>query len=274
MPDTDMLFHYTSQVGLSGILKENEIWGTNIHYLNDSSEFKHAFKLVRDIIPKYLSDAGKMGITNYFLKIFDENVEKVSPNICIFVTSFSGKGNLLSQWRGYCNEGTGYSIGFDRKTLEQVALDNDLELLDCIYTSEKQEIELEKCVKEILDQFQSGDPSVPRVAHTLYTSLTRISSKFKHASFSEEEEVRLVSKIVDFMDEKIEFRYGKSTLIPYLKFALVIKKIQNTVPLITKIYVGPTPDKNLAKLAVTNLLCKHKINSAVVELSEVPFKNW
>jgi hypothetical protein len=41
------LYHYTSQKGLLGILEHDNLWMTNILYLNDSSEFKHTLDLVK-----------------------------------------------------------------------------------------------------------------------------------------------------------------------------------------------------------------------------------
>src|ERR1700733_4591483 len=34
-----VIYHYTSQAGLMGIVAEKAIWATNIHCLNDSREF-------------------------------------------------------------------------------------------------------------------------------------------------------------------------------------------------------------------------------------------
>src|SRR5215510_2035523 len=38
----DLLFHYTSPTGLIGIVKEKQVWATNITYLNDAKEIGHA----------------------------------------------------------------------------------------------------------------------------------------------------------------------------------------------------------------------------------------
>jgi hypothetical protein len=36
-----LLYHYTDQRGLLGILRSQSIWATHIRYLNDSSEYNH-----------------------------------------------------------------------------------------------------------------------------------------------------------------------------------------------------------------------------------------
>jgi hypothetical protein len=52
---THPLYHYTTQKGLLGIVKEREIWATHHQYLNDTQEFLHAQALFRDEIEKRLN---------------------------------------------------------------------------------------------------------------------------------------------------------------------------------------------------------------------------
>src|SRR6266508_2584918 len=42
----DTVHHYTTPAGLIGIISTGEIWGTDIRFLNDSSELKVATDLV------------------------------------------------------------------------------------------------------------------------------------------------------------------------------------------------------------------------------------
>jgi hypothetical protein len=39
------LYHYTTQEGLLGIVKNREIWATHTQYLNDRLEYKHALEI-------------------------------------------------------------------------------------------------------------------------------------------------------------------------------------------------------------------------------------
>ncbi|MGA2673692.1 MAG: hypothetical protein ABSE99_10740 [Terracidiphilus sp.] len=43
----DLLYHYTDQRGLLGILGSQNIWATHIRYLNDSSEYKLGLDIVK-----------------------------------------------------------------------------------------------------------------------------------------------------------------------------------------------------------------------------------
>jgi hypothetical protein len=40
------LYHYTTQAGLLGIIKEREIWATHTQHLNDQREYRLAIDMV------------------------------------------------------------------------------------------------------------------------------------------------------------------------------------------------------------------------------------
>ena len=48
-----MLYHYTTQVGLMGIVESKEIWATQIEYLNDGMELIYAFDLAMQVLYFY-----------------------------------------------------------------------------------------------------------------------------------------------------------------------------------------------------------------------------
>lgn len=275
MPDNELLFHYTSQTGLLGILSNQEIWATNIHYLNDYKEFRHCLDLVQTILITELNS--NMAIRDEVLEKYNKVCRLSSPNVCMFVTSFSERGDLLSQWRGYCKDSTGYSIGFKKHVLQHMAIDAGFTLQECVYDTATQMTELTTHVKTIfnynkVDKSNIATLNIEGTVSNLFQAALIIAPRFKDQAFSEEKEWRLISPVIDFMDGSVEFRQGKSSLIPYIKFSLIPAN-SNKIP-ISKIYVGPTPDPELAKLAVTNLLYKLRALSKRVELSKVPFKNW
>lgn len=272
--DKTMLFHYTSQSGLLGIVKEQEIWATNIHFLNDYKEFRHAFEILSEIIRRDL-DSNSV-LRDKLIGHFDTLIN-LSPNINVFLASFSERGDLLSQWRGYCKDGAGYSIAFDKAALQKMAIDMGLTLIECIYDPEEQRKEM----KIYLDWVLTSSSTTPTDISTLnfdgaVASLVQMllatAPRFKDKSFSEEKEWRLFCGTIDNDDDRIEFREGRSTLIPYVKFSLKSFELNN-IP-INKIIVGPTPDKELSRIAVVNLLHRYKVITKRVELSKIPFKNW
>lgn len=108
------LFHYTSMDGLKGMVAGKALWASNIEFLNDSTEFKHGEKVLKDVVT-----TRKRSVRGDRRCFFDEldkypcffQVEDV------FLVSLTEEGDLLSQWRGYTPSGSGFSIGLDRKSV-------------------------------------------------------------------------------------------------------------------------------------------------------------
>jgi hypothetical protein len=71
-----------------------------------------------------------------------------------YITCFSRKGDLLSQWRAYGDDGRGVSIGFDSKLLYKVdSRKNDIYVEDVLYDKEKQIEDIHLAVYDALIVF-------------------------------------------------------------------------------------------------------------------------
>jgi len=131
------LYHYTTVDGLKGIIEDQEIWATDIFYLNDWKEFYHGRDALINQINKYLSSAE--GPTRRALQRVVKAVKRLDPmnRPHAFVCSFStaAGGDDLSQWRAYCPTG-GYAIGFPYKKLDHVGFIAGFQLVRCLYSEE------------------------------------------------------------------------------------------------------------------------------------------
>ncbi len=56
----------------------------------------------------------------------------------LYVSSFSERPDLLSQWRGYCPGGNGYCLGFEREVIEDYCVENGMRLEKCLYSHDEQ----------------------------------------------------------------------------------------------------------------------------------------
>jgi hypothetical protein len=136
MLEPEILYHYTSQAGLLGILASDRIWATDIYGLNDWTEFRLVFttasmQLLADAFNSGLpddidADAKKMIIEcvlaeRNFPKLLE--IIKADPphgeRKGVFVCSFTAAGDLLSQWRGYSYSSQGFSLGFNTTLLKK-----------------------------------------------------------------------------------------------------------------------------------------------------------
>jgi hypothetical protein len=121
--DPEIVYHYTSADTLLKIVDKREIWATNIFYLNDVSESRHSLELFTKRLPVFLernkSEHGE-ALRNVFAQGI--SIDWDPP----FVASFSSHDDSLPQWRSYCSNGNGVSIGFRVSALRQSSMTHDL----------------------------------------------------------------------------------------------------------------------------------------------------
>ena len=224
--EPEYLFHYTSATGLLGILKCGKIRVTKIHYLNDKSELQLAFDYIRDEIDQQKRGIGKTRSDEDLDKMAASLDFNASTNLC--VASFTAVDDQLSQWRGYCEIGKGYSLGFNFDKLRKlVASQPGWELVPCIY-SERQHKQIAKYLvdnyptKEMLkssqDRLQVQPNSLPAFIDSFSSKAMSLAPRIKSEAFQEEEEWRLITPILDYANAM--FREGNHSLIPYWEFDL------------------------------------------------------
>jgi hypothetical protein len=263
-----VLYHYTSQEGLLGIIGKKEIWATKALYLNDSKEFMYAIDLVNKVLnyPRYSGPK------------IDELRERLNlikgVNVC--VTSFTKNGDLLSQWRGYGVRGVGYSLGLYGDELKKLADENQFILCPVIYNTDQQEFLVREIIKRwISGQHQFNGLTPMKGFDTEFEDyFAMLAPILKDPSFKEEGEWRLISPILSNDLERYSYRAGRYSLIPYYRFPLEAPTIKFKL---AKIVVGPGPMQELSDTAVksylTSLNLKY-VDPKKVEPSTIPYRGW
>ena len=285
------LFHYTSVEGFLGIASSKTIWATNILYLNDASELNYSKELLRnelfEIRKKGFNINGNLetSVEPIFFEIVEENIDKLIPsqNFGFFVCSFSEEKDLLSQWRGYCPEGIGFSLGFSKKLLTQCAGQSKFALKPCLYDEEAQTQSIRDLIKKTSDRFRTKiknssqiwnawDTKGKILAADFMLEFIALAPTFKHHKFCEEKEWRIVASLkMNHMNELIKFRSGRSMIIPYIEIYLPIKDGNLSID---EIVVGPTTDHLLSMASVEMLLRGKKIEYNELSYSTIPYRPW
>lgn len=278
------LFHYTSIQGLIGIITDRKIWATNISHLNDKQElfeardmFRQALKALRKrvdpspqpaIRPRDYPDNPKikfLGIIYDFLDLAQE--------LPIFVCSFSEEGDQLSQWRGYCPNAYGFSIGFDYTQLKNQADQQKFLVKKCIYKKKEQQKIVDEYIQDqIVPRLSDleGDKKIVTKAFTTFQEILQILPTIKNGHFKEEKEWRLISSAFNTPKGTIKFRSGKTAIIPYCEFELAEKGKE--LPL-ECIKIGPTPNRDESLLSLKTLLNKESMSQRTkVDHSEIPYR--
>ena len=282
----ELLYHYTDQKGLIGILQSRNIWASHIRYLNDSSEGKLFIKRFSEL----LKEAGTEKKT---VKIMENLVDQQH----VFIASFSELGDSLSQWRAYSGGGGGYSIGFSRDFLCKVNTDFlsihakhfykiNTPFGRCIYgvsgrggspNREKKEysVQIDQKVNQTNPAAESRSNKASYVREdpiAVILFALWLASLTKHKGFAEEKEWRLtLVQKENTLPCLTEFRPGISMPVPYIKIPL---HSVNRPPEIRRVVIGPCPHPKEAMESVKRLLEKHGIKGAQVVSSEIPFRDW
>lgn len=276
----ELVYHYTTQTGLIGIITSRKLWATDLYYLNDSSELTYAIGVIRNELSQ---------IQNALNPRYSEIVQRIFASLewlaiaTIYVSSFSEDGDLLSQWRAYCTSTSGFSIGFDRSRLWKATDRQNFRLEQCIYDEHTQKQKTAglagDLVRSILDEL--GESATQQLstmqeiadakARDFLPKFLEVAPILKAPYFQGEKEWRLISTDTNFRDPKIDFREGRSMIVPYFKFDLTIE--QDTLP-IKEIIIGPTPHKELSRASVVELIDRNGLIDCEVKHSMIPFRGW
>jgi len=200
-------------------------------------------------------------------------------NIC--AVSFCVDSDLLSQWRGYTDQGVGYFIGFHANALMDIARNNTCQIAKCIYDQELQLKILDELIDGVLisatkywDNHTSTEDTQVAVGKEFNKALIECGAFFKDTAFKEEREWRIVTSLKKYNDAGFCFREGKSMLTPY--FRLKIRNGESWANKIAGVTVGPCPHPEQAKRAVEGFLAKKIVGSPVpkVTVSKIPYRSW
>jgi hypothetical protein len=267
-----ILYHYTSQRGLLGIIKEKKIWATNIRYLNDELEFDYGVNEVLEVL-----ESGPSQIREDLSETVRTHLKRGDP-VTVFVASFSSDGgDELSQWRGYCTEGAGFSIGFEPKKLIMLAEKQNFVIEPCVYEKSNQAGKIRSIIPSADKELNSLDASffgkIGKERLDFLFKVFFLAPLLKHAKFKEEKEWRLISNDQAICKNRLRFRDGNSMIIPYIEFDLTMGNI--TIP-IKEIVIGPNPHRDLARNALEELLSANEIDPHAVAVrdSEIPYRYW
>jgi hypothetical protein len=239
-------------------------------------------------------------LTSGFAKSITETSLKLNiPYVASFCAPIAGKppdDGLLSQWRGYGHDG-GYAIVFDSVGLNELLLEeakrfryvfaiwSDVEYYNRDTQAKAihpETLEYEEKVKAAANKFMLTH--TPEDLQPLFEPIIALSCLHKHAGFSEEAEVRIVALLPTpelaaemkldndiRIPKPVEFACRDGVAIPYITLFGENSNGEKARLPITKVIVGPHPERDRRRRAVEMLLAKHEISADVV-VSDIPYR--
>lgn len=294
-PDT--LYHYTTLGGLHGIATTKCLWATSIRHLNDATEFMYAHDLLKSALEQQSRGEPPNVLATIEVLVRDLDFRQIETSLAfassiglLFVTSLSQNKNQLSQWRAYCANG-GVALGFRVDALQRIGADQGFELVQCSYDRQEHAREAETMARQILESVSAVPPdtrkSIPaggrripaHVAHRIFpirqemlNEIQRHAPTWKHRSFHEEDEWRLVSK----QRPATDFRVGRTALIPYVKIELDRPTLLDGdhIAALSEAVVGPCPEPELTVGSLMHLFDTQRIACPSYIVSDVPYRQW
>lgn len=244
---SDIIYHYCTLQGFLGIIQNASLWMSDISKSNDDLECIYGRNQIKHRIEQEI-EANTEAI--YEWEMGYEMNSDMHDSMLTYVACFSEKEDCLSQWRGYADDGKGMAIGFNKKVLEQlVKLKNyNLRFAKVIYDKNEQGRYVERVVKENLKRM--GKTGVRHAALELNTNYRMDFSFYKHPSFVEEEEWRLVlnsmpygceMKVGSMIFSEPKYRVANGKIISYRE--LCFSSIKENF--VKEIWIGPKTDVEL-----------------------------
>ena len=279
-----LIYHYTNDFGLRGILETGQLWLSDIFNLNDPSELSYGFSHAVNILNSKANNGPPE--TQIFAKHFgDFHQRGMQGTAYYFVCSFSSDGNDLGQWRAYADNGRGYVLGFDAKALEEVFTKeggapipsnstfhvtyNDIELADIHDRLVKGMFGLislprGKKLENLLINAYKRELSVLLSVHTLRTALF-----FKHEAYKNEREYRFLQiHRADIPPPEVKRRYRPYELVKYREFDW--RRLRAGA--LKQIIVGPAADRSKAIQFATDCLSEFHVGDVEITCSDIPYR--
>jgi hypothetical protein len=300
-----IIFHYTNEVGLQGILQNKFLWATDVFASNDASEIILGQRFFRRDLEEWVKQKNRKEDD---LKFLFQGASEMSEGV--FFTCFSTVKNynendrkyildhgLLSQWRGYGS----YAIKFKKDVLLKALKEWELNDGDPIlivnlddevrYFSEAdyRKFKKDKLLKQKIDEFKKSvsidewqeieknmenDESLSKAECDEISKRIKLSliPRFfvKHRGFYEEREVRAVVIVPkNCITKKIHFH------APYKSHIKLFEEDPSIIEnAIEEIIIGPVRDQKAANLWINSMLKEFGYQNVKVKCSEIPFRRF
>jgi hypothetical protein len=277
-----IIYHYTDDVGLKGILESGQIWLTDIFNLNDPSEVRHGFSHAVNILKSKVANDppdGKRfaeGLEAFFRQ---GKIEEVGHH---FVCSFSSCGDDLGQWRAYGDNGRGYALGFDAKVLQDGFTNGGGPSNTEAFLITYNDSDLDNMLGQIIERMLALI-SLPRGRNLagaackdymieLYTQLSvyalRTALFFKHEAYDNEKEYRFLQFYTDFPPPDMKLRARPYSLTRYREFdwrAVAAGALK-------RIVVGPAANHEKAVQFTRDCLRFFHTETVPITRSSIPYR--
>lgn len=211
------VYHYGSMSGLLGVLQSNAIWASDVSSLNDKNEIVHTRSVLVDALENKFF---RMGIKdNVWFGGIAVQVKSIKARFGRCVASFCEDNDQLSLWRPYASDGMGASIGFLSSAMSKAVAAQGFELKKVVYDRKVQYDVCSAYVDDLFGRFAinakiNGLPD--EIVKDMTEFINTVGIFFKHESFQDEREWRLISSDIELANPRWQYRALPNMIVPYL----------------------------------------------------------
>ena len=278
-----IIYHYTNDAGLRGMLESGKLWLTDIFDLNDPSELSHGFSHAVSILSNKAADGHRL--TKVFAQAFEKFRGELQVSAHFFVGSFSSDKDDLGQWRAYADNGRGYTVGFDTKVLE-TAFVGAGDISHCsnnTFPVTYDDAHLGSIHHQFVEMIfplitlPNGRQLSQEVMTEYLTELRVVLAKqvarsalfYKHEAYSNEKEYRFLQlHRADVPPPGMKFRARRYSLVKYTEFDW-----RSVAPdALKRIVIGPSADRQRAVQFARDCLRSYHAGEAEITLSKIPYR--
>jgi hypothetical protein len=253
-----VLYHYCSTGTLLSILEHGKLRFSDVNMMNDPREWRYCYELFERAANALLEMVpDRTSLEGLDTAFFDHVDDYLSPKQLMshpVIACFSKQPDVLSQWRGYADNGRGWSIGFSGPAMNAMPVS----LLEVLYDPEQQVAEVRNFLAAMYMIWRQKGGEFSEAVGRDAALLASVIHAYKHPSFQEEQEVRAIHELrVDLSDdgwelideggtangkdvegEPVRFRAAGSSIIAHVDIPL--QRVDDMA--ICELWFGPSND--------------------------------
>jgi len=261
-------WHYTDAHGLYGIVTSSLLRFGDANFLNDRTERVYGEKLLASVLAEEVANDAS-GATARAQHILGSR----SWPDRLYVCSFSGTDESISQWQRYGADGAGYCIGFDPRKLDELFDEDGISRDVMLYDVDQQRQLIREAIHAGMRSLQRAEEKRRAgggyMADALFADIDIEQAKLrlKNPYFHDEKEWRYFLRIIveddpDDDDEDLDawtehYSVRGAYVKPYLELPRAVPSASGKKLPIVRVICGPKLDGEFAAATTRRFLRTH-----------------
>ena len=242
-----MMYHYTDFTAFDGIIRCGELRLNNILNMNDASEMSFFMNGICSAVLDKLAEDNETDKLHEAKSFFIEQL-KLEFNYSAYAACFSIYRDDAAQWERYGHLGQGVCIAFHANLMKKM-LGGVISLQEVYYQEDMRSHHLVEEFYRLIKDSERFEDCLPQMQDLINEAWVNAAA-FKHPSFTNEKEFRLVVSPFISNEFSVEPRYHVSRERIKKYYPLDLNKMCGNLhmhlsDLVGEIIIGPTSSQSL-----------------------------